>query len=61
MLRIGATYCEPLDAPVHTTSAVTFAQTVWTLSGLGHDIGLQFRAHVHWTNSRRHRHLQTDP
>lgn len=47
-LRIDATYCVPLDAPVHSSSSVTFAQTVQTLSQLGHDVGLQFQANVHW-------------
>lgn len=47
-LRIEATYCVPLDAPVHTTASVTFAQTVRTLSQLGHDVGLRFQPHLHW-------------
>jgi len=47
-MRVDATYCVPLDAPVHDTSTVTFAHTVRTLSQLGHDVGLQFDAHAHW-------------
>ena len=47
-LRVEATYCVPLDAPVHDSSTVTFAHTVQTLSQLGHDVGLQFDPHAHW-------------
>ena len=47
-LRIGGTYCVPLDAPVHDTSTVTFANTVQTISQLGHDVGLQFDPWAHW-------------
>lgn len=47
-LRIGGTFCVPLDAPLHDTSTVTFANTVQTLSQLGHEVGLQFDPRTHW-------------
>ncbi len=47
-LRIGATYCVPLDSPLHDTSIVTLARTVQTISQLGHTVGLQFDPWQHW-------------
>lgn len=47
-LRVEGTYCVPLDAPLQHTSTVTFANTVRTLSQLGHEVGLQFDARTHW-------------
>lgn len=47
-LRVCGTYCVPLDAPLHDTSTVTFANTVQTISQLGHEVGLQFDPHAHW-------------
>lgn len=40
-LRISTTYCVPLDAPALDSSTVTFANTVRTLSCLGHEVGLR--------------------
>lgn len=48
-LRIGSTYCVPLDAPLHDVSTMSFARTVRTFSQLGHDVGLQFDADAHWS------------
>jgi hypothetical protein len=47
-LRIDGTYCVQMDLPIHDTSTVTFAQTVRTLSQLGHEVGLRFDPRIHW-------------
>lgn len=57
-LRVDGTYFVPLDAPVHDVSAERFARTVRTLSRLGHDVGLQFDPHVHWSERPDREELQ---
>ena len=47
-LRIDGTYCVPLEAPIEDSSTVTYADTVRTLSQLGHEVGLRFDPRAHW-------------
>ena len=48
-LRVRSTYCVLVDSPFFDGTLSDTVRTIRTMSHLGHDIGLLFDPHRHWT------------